>query len=387
MKYAPNIQSCQVAKSVDYSQQLIRCPSVTPLEAGAHVWLCQMLTALGFSIIPLNKGGVSNFIAKIGQGERKVGFVGHTDVVPPGPLEKWDVPPFDAVIKNGELIGRGAADMKTGIAAMLAATERFLTDSKLSFELYWLITSDEEGEAEHGSKVLKHYLDEQGIVLDMCIVGEPTASKMTGDTLKIGRRGAISGVIAVSGVQGHVAYPNYADNAIHKAAKIIQRLVNINWDSGSNDFPGSSLQITHIDSGRFTDNIVPAQCRIAFNIRYSHYYSETSVKSLIAQCIEEVAADCQTHWERPCEPYHTAKREGDDLIGLAEAAIRKTTGLFPVLSTAGGTSDGRFFASSDTQVIELGVPNKTIHQVNERIDLSDLVILEEIYLDLLTRLN
>jgi len=250
----------------------------------------------------------------------------------------------------------------------------------------WLITSDEEGEAEFGSKEIKAWLDARGITLNAVIVGEPTAKSVTGDTIKVGRRGAISGRIRVKGKQGHVAYPQYADNAIHKMAKVINAISSIQWESGSDDFPGTSLQITHIDSGAFTDNIVPAHCAICFNIRYSHEYSMASLEALIESQVTEVVDSFEIEWERPCVPYFTHNDHQNSLIKAVEQAIVKNTGRFPVLSTAGGTSDGRFFAGADTQVVEVGVPNKTIHQINERIHLSDLVTLEDIFTDLLDSL-
>lgn len=373
--------------SLQYSQELMRRPSITPDDQGCQQWLAERLTALGFHCKFVDKEGVSNLVAMLGEGEKTLAFAGHTDIVPPGPLDKWSVDPFSAEVINDELIGRGAADMKTGIGAMLAATERHLQAGlPLNHRLVWLITSDEEGEAEHGSKVIKAYLDEQDIHLDYCIVGEPTATSHTGDTIKVGRRGAISARLRVSGKQGHVAYPKYADNAIHKMGKVIEALSSIEWDQGSDDFPGTSLQITHIDSGAFTDNIVPAQCAICFNIRYSHRYDLTSLERLVNDRLNEVTTDFELLWERPCQPYFTSTDLQNSLIRHVEQAIHRNTGKFPVLSTSGGTSDGRFFASTTTQVVEVGVPNKTIHQINERIHIADLIALEDIYSDLLLSL-
>lgn len=375
------------AKSIPYSFELIYRPSVTPLDAGCQDWLAGKLSALGFKCHQFEVEGVKNLIAEIGQGERTVAFAGHTDIVPPGDLGRWKSNPFEPVIIMDELIGRGAADMKTGLAAMLAASERVLKlSSVLNARFFWLITSDEEGEAEFGSKAIKQYLDEQGIQIDQCIVGEPTSKHTTGDTIKVGRRGAVSAQVRVSGKQGHVAYPQYADNAIHKMAKVINALESIEWDTGSDDFPGTSLQITHIDSGEFTDNIVPAKCSICFNIRYSHNYTQAKLEALIDAQLSAVTSDFELEWERACEPYFTGTGMEQCLIASVERAIHRNTGKFPVLSTAGGTSDGRFFASEHTQVVEVGVPNKTIHQVNERINISDLVTLEDIYADLLTDL-
>lgn len=375
------------ARSILYSLELMSRQSITPVDAGCQDWLQGKLEGLGFQCHVFEVQGVKNLVAEIGQGERVVAFAGHTDVVPPGPIEKWRTPPFEPTISDNELIGRGAADMKTGIAAMLAASERILKLSRqLNHRFMWFITSDEEGEAEFGSKAIKAWLDEKGIKVDSVIVGEPTSKSATGDTIKVGRRGAISGRILVQGKQGHVAYPQYADNAIHKMAKVIEAINAIEWDAGSDDFPGTSLQITHIDSGEFTDNIVPARCQICFNIRYNHDYDLATLESLIQERIDDVVQGTHIQWERPCIPYFTHVDQQNSLIKAVEQAIVKNTGKFPVLSTAGGTSDGRFFASEHTQVVEVGVPNKTIHQINERIHISDLVTLEDIFTDLLSDL-
>ena len=372
------------AKSLFYSIELMSRRSITPDDAGCQDWLRDKLTGMGFECHQFIVNGVKNLVAEIGSGERVIAFAGHTDVVPPGPEEKWYNPPFEPSIANNELIGRGAADMKTGVAAMLAATERALALSEqFNCKFMWLITSDEEGEAEFGSKEIKHWLDSRGIQLHSVIVGEPTANNSTGDTIKVGRRGAISGRIYVKGKQGHVAYPQYADNAIHKMAKVINAINSVQWDAGSDDFPGTSLQITHIDSGDFTDNIVPAKCSICFNIRYSHEYSMESLEALIQERVAQVVEQFDIEWERPCVPYFTHNQKQHSLIKAVEQAIVKNTGRFPALSTAGGTSDGRFFSGPNTQVVEVGVPNKTIHQINERIHISDLITLEDIFTDLL----
>lgn len=398
-------------KSIAYSCELMYRPSVTPLDAGCQDWLAEKLQALGFVCHQFEVNGVKNLVAERLPCQpfsspsassstssfaspfssnsdfeplKTIAFAGHTDVVPPGDLTRWNSDPFEPQVTEDKLIGRGAADMKTGVAAMLAATERALKENAdIQCRYLWLITSDEEGEAEFGSKEIKAFLDAKGIYIDQCIVGEPSAKVHTGDTIKVGRRGAISARVNVLGKQGHVAYPQYADNAIHKMARVINALESIQWDEGSGDFPGTSLQITHIDSGEFTDNIVPAKCSICFNIRYSHHYTQAQLETLIAARISELTEDFELAWERPCEPYFTSTQQGNCLITSIEQSIHKNTGTFPVLSTAGGTSDGRFFASENTQVVELGVPNPTIHQVNENINLSDLVMLENIYTDLL----
>lgn len=370
-----------------HAKALINKHTVTPNDNGCQYYLATYLQALGFTCEHVVIHGVSNLIARWGQGSRHVAFCGHTDVVSPGPLSHWRYPPFEAHIENSQLYGRGAADMKTGLAAMLGACQRVLPGlNQDDFTFWWLITSDEEGDAQWGSKWIKQVLDERGVHLDMCLIGEPTASSATGDTIKIGRRGALSGTIDVVGKQGHVAYPHSCDNAIHRASRIVQGLLDLGWDGGDLDFPGTSLQITHIDSGTFTDNIAPGKCQIEFNVRFDATYTLTTLKAAVLERVLSADNDATIRWSRPCEAYQSHAREGDCLIAMAEAAIYRATGRYPLLSTSGGTSDGRFFATEETQVVELGVPNTTIHQINESIHLSDLLTLEDIYADMLVQL-
>jgi succinyl-diaminopimelate desuccinylase len=373
------------ARSIHFAQVLMARASITPVDAGCQTYLMYRLKKLGFSCEQHEVNGVKNLIAKWGMGDTHFAFSGHTDVVPPGPLEKWMSPPFSPTVSNNKLYGRGAADMKTGVAAMLAATERTIKSlDPLKVTYWWLITSDEEGEAEDGSRWIKAFLDRKGIQLDMCLVGEPSASKSTGDTIKVGRRGSLSGTVFVTGKQGHVAYPKTAVNAIHKACDIVQALKNYEFDIGSDDFPGTTLQITHLDTGTFTDNIVPSSVRIEFNVRYSWHFDQKVLSTLLQQVIANIDSSAEVSFSRPCESYLSQpKKEGLCLINTVEAAIKNATGRYPVVSTSGGTSDGRFFASQHTQVVEVGVPNATIHQVNEHIHLSDLVTLEDIYADIL----
>lgn len=374
-------------KSLAYSQALIRKASITPKDMGCQTWLAHKLTSLGFECVLFEVEGVSNLIASIGQGTQTIAFAGHTDVVPPGDESKWTVDPFAAEVVGDELIGRGASDMKTGLAAMLAATERVLSSGNaLTSRFMWLVTSDEEGEAEFGSAEICRWLERHDIELEMCIVGEPTAKNKTGDSVRVGRRGSLSAKLVVHGIQGHVAYPQYAENAVHKVSQSVQALLALDWDEGSEDFPGSNLQITYVNSGTFTDNIVPARCEVCFNVRYSSHYDEAAILIKIEKKLKEQLHEYELSWERPCDPYLTCDTGQSSLISSIERAIHKNTGSFPLLSTSGGTSDGRFFAQYGAQVVELGVPNKTIHQVNERVALTDLYTLEDIYTDLLTEL-
>ena len=380
------LPSIAPARSIYFAEVLMARASITPQDAGCQSYLMYKLEKLGFVCEKHTINGVSNLVARWGQGPNHFAFCGHTDVVPPGPLNKWKSPPFSPVISQNKLYGRGAADMKTGIAAMLAATERTidsLDDSKVSF--WWLITSDEEGEAEWGSKWIAEYLASKNVQLDMCLVGEPSASATTGDTIKIGRRGSLSGTIHITGKQGHVAYPKTAVNAIHKASNVINALTQHPFDKGSEDFPGTTLQITHMDTGSFTDNIVPSAVRVEFNVRYSWQFDQKGLSTLLRSIINSVDPEAQVSFSRPCEAYLSKPKSNAEhcLIACVEKAIKGATGRYPVISTSGGTSDGRFFASEHTQVLEVGVPNTTIHQINEHIHVSDLLTLEDIYTDIL----
>ena len=380
------LPSIAPARSIYFAEVLMARASITPQDAGCQSYLIYKLEKLGFFCEKYTINGVSNLIARWGQGPNHFAFSGHTDVVPPGPLDKWKSPPFSPVISKNKLYGRGAADMKTGIAAMLAATERTIASldkEKVSF--WWLITSDEEGEAEWGSKWIAEYLASKNVQLDMCLVGEPSASASTGDTIKIGRRGSLSGTIHIAGKQGHVAYPKTAVNAIHKASNVINALTQYPFDKGSDDFPGTSLQITHMDTGSFTDNIVPSAVRIEFNVRYSWQFNQNSLSVLLRSIINSVDTEAEVSFSRLCEAYLSKPKSNAEhcLIACVEKAIKSATGRYPVISTSGGTSDGRFFASEHTQVVEVGVPNTTIHQINEHIHVSDLLTLEDIYTDIL----
>jgi succinyl-diaminopimelate desuccinylase len=378
----------QHARSIHFAEVLMARESITPVDAGCQSYLMHRLEKLGFVCEKYKVKGVTNLIAKWGNGPTHFAFSGHTDVVPPGPLEKWKSHPFCPVISQNKLYGRGAADMKTGVAAMLAATERALPSMDSNqYTYWWLITSDEEGVAEYGSRWIKAYLDAKKITLDMCLVGEPTATHTTGDTIKVGRRGSLSGTILVSGKQGHVAYPHTCDNAIHKASRIIQALSSYEFEQGSPNFPGTSLQVTHVDTGAFTDNLVPGSTRIEFNVRYAWQFNRDSLVKLLAGIIGDIDGDASISWSRPCESYMSkTNTEKRCLITIAEKAIVQATGRYPLVSTSGGTSDGRFFASDTTQVVEVGVPNATIHQVNEHVHLSDIVTLEDIFTDILLSL-
>ncbi|MFD2094975.1 succinyl-diaminopimelate desuccinylase [Corallincola platygyrae] len=373
-------------------RSLVNRKSITPNDAGCQPWLAERLSAIGFSCHRYVDNGVSNLVAYYDSPlERPLwAFAGHTDVVPPGDLKQWDSNPFCLRFDGEYLIGRGVADMKGGVAAMLSALElHHQVHGELPGPMLFLITSDEEGEAEYGMQSITHFLRQQNWLPEFVLVGEPTADNLSGDTIKVGRRGAVSAKLDVMGRQGHVAYPRFADNAIHKMGLVVSELNRICWDQGSDDFPGTSLQITHIDSGDFTDNMIPARCAIHFNIRYSHLYDRNHLNDLVTAAVSKVCDRFELSWDRPCDPYMTQPKDNGEhcFLNLTEQVISQITGKFPKLSTSGGTSDGRFLSALGAQVIEMGACYRTIHQVNERLSLQDLNQLTAIYSGLLKTLR
>lgn len=394
---------------LEHLTQLIHRPSVTPNDAGCQQYLTRVFTSLGMTVETFEVEGVSNLIAKIGNGSTRIAFSGHTDVVPAYKPELWLADPFCLHEQDGNLYGRGIADMKGGIAAFIAAFETVLPELDLDkYTFYFLITSDEEGEAEFGTKEIVARLAEQKELPHLCIVGEPSSSELTGDILKIGRRGAISGEVTIQGKQGHVAYPQHANNASHKAMALGKWLTELSWDEGSSDFPGSHLQITGLDSGEWTDNVIPGVCKISFNIRYSHKQTEEGIKKRIGDALmqlKQVTTDIDISWFRSCLPYYTSgdasensntnhaeklvdgHSVGIELVSEVEQAIFDSTKRFPRLSTSGGTSDGRFIARAGSQVIELGLPSHSIHQINEHVAKQDIFDLENLYKKLIIRLG
>jgi succinyl-diaminopimelate desuccinylase len=363
---------------IDLTKRLISYPSITPDDAGSFDFLFNYLTLLGFKCQEITEKGVRNLVATqyFGQGET-LAFAGHLDVVPTGPEYLWRCLPFSGEILDGCIYGRGVADMKGAIACFIAAIESLLTRCSRG-TLMLLITCDEEGEAEHGTASIMRYLRDSAPekIPDYCVVGEPSCKSALGDTIKIGRRGSLSGHIRVLGREGHVAYPRNCKNAAHYAVAIADKLLGIVWDEGTNQMPGTSLQITQLNSGEFVDNVVPGATDIHFNIRYSSVYSEQSLKAMINALLQPLAINITIDWQRPCAPYFN---QADDFVATISKAISKVVGITPALTTDGGTSDGRFIASEKTKVIEFGLKNKTIHQVNEHASIADLYSLTQIY--------
>lgn len=369
-----------IAQAINNIKKLISYPSVTPDHHGCLEYLIEWLKIRGFVCKKVSQGGVENLIAykKFDNDGPSFAFAGHLDVVPANELT-WRFPPFKGDISEGKLYGRGAVDMKGSIGCFMAATDAILKDLS-SGVLYWLITCDEEGEAEFGTKIMVKELNRQGVNLDYCLVGEPTASSRVGDVIKVGRRGAISAKINFSGKAGHVAYPHLADNALHKAIDFSHRILQFPWYLGTQHQPGNTLQITYLGSAEFTDNIVPDQAELCFNIRFNYDFELNEFKQKTIKLLNEIDPHARILWQRFCEPYQTISVPNKKcLTQLVTSCINELFGIKPELSLSGGTSDGRFIANKDTQVIELGPSNKTIHQVNEYISIEEISDLFNLY--------
>jgi len=371
-------------RAVELTQAMVRFPSITPDDAGCFEYLHHLLEKLNFVVEEVTVNGVRNLIAKrvFGQGKR-FAFAGHIDVVPAHHPELWCTAPFAGNIVDGKLIGRGVVDMKGAIGCFIAAVES--VSAKLnSGALYFLLTCDEEGEAEFGTRVMVDTLNNRHEALDMCLIGEPTGKDKVADVIKVGRRGAISARVLFTGKEGHVAYPHQAINAVHIAVHFSALLSQLTWDEGTEEIPGTSLQITYIQSSDFSDNIVPGECEVRFNIRYSHKYSQADLETIVARLLESMNSPAKVKWERPCIPYHT---KGTELIDIISQAAYEECGIQPQQSASGGTSDGRFIANMHTQVVEMGLTNATIHQVNEGADLSEFYTLTRLYEKIILKIH
>jgi len=373
-----------MSPTVELSRALIARPSVTPDDQGCQQLLAERLQALGFVIEHLRFGDVDNLWARHGSDAPLFVFAGHTDVVPPGPLDEWATAPFDPVIKDGYLYGRGAADMKSSIAAMVTACERFLPahpDHKGS--IAFLITSDEEGPSVNGTVKVVEALQARNEQIDWCLVGEPSSKDQTGDTIKNGRRGSLNGILEIRGKQGHVAYPHLADNPIHRAAPALAELATVEWDTGNEFFPPTTFQISNIKAGSGTENVIPGVLKILFNLRFSTESTTTSLQSRVEEILTRHGLDYEISWKLSGAPFLTP---AGALVDAARTAIQSTIGVETLLSTSGGTSDGRFIAPTGAQVVELGPVNATIHQTNECVNVAELDRLSVIYEKILKQL-
>jgi succinyl-diaminopimelate desuccinylase len=370
--------------TLELARALIARRSVTPEDAGCLEVIAAHLEPLGFVCERMDRGRVSNLWARRGTAQPLVCFAGHTDVVPTGPLEQWTSDPFEPVVRDGMLWGRGAADMKTSIAAFVCAAHAFLEehpDPRGSIAL--LLTSDEEGPAVDGTVQVVRALAARGERLDYCIVGEPTSVARTGDMIKNGRRGSLSGELRVKGVQGHVAYPHLARNPVHEVASAIAELARTEWDRGNDYFPPTTWQLSNIHAGTGANNVIPGHVDITFNFRFSTASTVESLQTRVHGLLDRHGLQYELEWRYDGRPYLTAR---GDLVDAVTRAIRTVTGLETELSTSGGTSDGRFIADICPQVIELGPTNATIHKVDERVPLADLEPLPRIYQQILVEL-
>jgi succinyl-diaminopimelate desuccinylase len=378
--------AADLSPTLQLACDLIRRPSVTPVDADCQAVMMQRLGQAGFALEPMRIENVDNFWARHGRHDGPVlCFAGHTDVVPTGPTEQWQIAPFEALIDDqGMLHGRGAADMKGSLAAMLVAAERFVDDyPDHRGAVAFLITSDEEGPAHHGTKAVVERLKARHERLDWCIVGEPSSTSLVGDVVKNGRRGSLGATLTVRGQQGHVAYPHLARNPIHLAAPALAQLAAQHWDDGNAFFPPTSFQISNLNSGTGATNVIPGELNAVFNFRFSTESTVEGLQQRVAAILDQHNLDWHVEWALSGLPFLT---EPGALLDAVAASIHQVTGRTTQASTSGGTSDGRFIATLGTQVVELGPVNATIHQVNERILANDLDVLTEIYYQTLVKL-
>lgn len=373
-----------MSATLDLAKQLIQRASISPEDMDCQQILAQRLIKLGFKIESLPFGKVSNLWAELGKEGPLFVFAGHTDVVPAGPIEEWSFDPFSPTEHEDFLYGRGSADMKSSLAAMIVATENYLASNKPNFRIGFLITSDEEGHAINGTRKVMETFNSQNRNIDYCIVGEPSSSKRLGDTIKIGRRGSLSCKLKVQGIKGHVAYPELASNPIHSALPALAKLTAAAWDTGNDNFPPTSFQISNVHAGVGANNVIPDSMEIDFNLRYSTELDAETIKQRVEMILAEDGLDYQTQWHLSGEPFLTKESQ---LIDAVKRSVEEVIGIKPALSTAGGTSDGRFISPAGAQVVELGPCNATIHKIDERIRISDIELLTETYTKILVNLE
>ncbi len=370
--------------TLELTQQFISRDSVTPDDKGCQQLLNDNLQSLGFELEQLNFEEVENIWLRKGNQAPLFCFAGHTDVVPTGPVEQWNSKPFDPVVRDGMLYGRGTADMKGSIAAMTVAVQRFITDyPDHKGSIAFLITSDEEGPAKNGTVKVIETLEARNEKIDWCLVGEPSSTTQLGDVIKNGRRGSLGCTLTIIGKQGHVAYPHLANNPIHLATPMLAELIAMQWDAGNDFFPPTTFQISNLHSGTGATNVIPGEAEIVFNFRFSTEVTADELKAQVEALLQKHKLDYNIDWNLSGEPFLTAEGE---LVAAAVSAIKKVTGIESELSTSGGTSDGRFIAPTGAQVLELGPVNATIHQVNECVKVADLELLEEVYYQMLKEL-
>ena len=361
---------------IELAQQLIKRPSLSPNDEGCQQLMIDRLLAIGFTVEAMDFEDTQNFWAWRGEGQT-LAFAGHTDVVPTGDEKRWDNPPFEPAIRDGMLYGRGAADMKGSLAAMVVAAERFVAaNPNHQGRLAFLITSDEEASATHGTVKVVETLMARNERLDYCLVGEPSSTEHVGDVVKNGRRGSITANLHIHGVQGHVAYPHLADNPVHRAMPALNELVAIEWDRGNEFFPPTSMQIANVQAGTGSNNVIPGDLYVQFNFRFSTELTDAMIKQRVEELLERHQLNYSIEWRLSGQPFLTSRGA---LVDAVVNAVEHYSELTPQLLTTGGTSDGRFIAQMGAQVVELGPVNATIHKVNECVNAADLQLLSRMY--------
>lgn len=374
----------QLMNTIELTKKLVSAPSISPDDAGCQQILADELKSLNFDVEHLPFEDVSNLWATHGHQSPVFVFAGHTDVVPPGPADQWHTPPFTPTTVNNILYGRGTADMKGSLAAMVTASRKFLSlhpDHKGS--LAFLITSDEEADALNGTVKVVEHLSAIDIKMDWCLIGEPSSSEKTGDVIKVGRRGSLNADLRLLGIQGHIAYPHKASNPIHKAMSALAELVATEWDAGNEYFPPTSMQISNIHAGTGVNNVIPGEMNLKFNFRFSTESTDTDLKNRVHALLDRYDLDYELSWHLSGNPFLTPQ---GTLVSAVQESIKEVMNIDTQLSTSGGTSDGRFIAPTGTELVELGPCNETIHQVNECVKLSQLEQLAEIYFKILLKL-
>jgi len=373
-----------LSSTLELALDLITRQSVSPVDGGCQDVLAGRLERVGFRVERLPYGNVENFWAIHGGRGPVLCFAGHTDVVPPGPLEEWLSDPFRPEIRDGVLYGRGAADMKTGLAAMVTATEAYLAQQPHhKGQIAFLITSDEEGPSVDGTRRVVEELKSRDQAIDWCLVGEPSSARSFGDTIKIGRRGSLSGRLTIHGIQGHVAYPDLARNPVHSFAPALAELTTREWDGGTTHFGPTTFQISNLNAGTGAPNVIPGELKVRFNLRWSPVQTLSGLQRTVTDILDRHGLNYSIEWFVSGEPFYT---QPGAYSALVSAAVADVTGIAPTLSTGGGTSDGRFIAPMGAQVVELGVVNRTIHKVNECTPVRDVDLLHRCYLRILERL-
>lgn len=369
---------------INLAQNLIRRPSISPDDQGCQQMIAERLANLGFEIEWMNFGETTNLWAKHGSTKPLVAFAGHTDVVPTGDESQWQYPPFNAEIVGDMLYGRGAADMKGSLAAMIVAAEEYVkTNPNHQGTIAFLITSDEEAAAKDGTTKVVDALMARGELIDYCMVGEPSSSQTLGDIVKNGRRGSITGNLYIQGIQGHVAYPHLADNPVHKAAPFLTELTQYQWDKGNEFFPPTSLQIANIQAGTGSNNVIPGELYVQFNLRYCTEVTDEIIKNKVAEMLQKYGLTYRIEWNLSGKPFLTKPNK---LVKAVVDSLEQIVGITPKLDTGGGTSDARFIALMGGEVVELGPLNATIHKVNECVSVTDLATLGDVYKQMLVNL-